>query len=97
MYDQLRMRVCDRIQHRGEKTQTRGERQVAGITAAVDGIALDILEDQVGLPVVVDAGIGQPGNLRMRQPREQARFVPDLIGRVPAQAATVEELDSWRA
>ena len=93
MHDELCVRVGDGIQHVRKQAQPRRQRQLARRAVAIDRFALDVLEHQVGLPVIVHARIEQARDVRMREPCEQARFVADLVRGVAPESATVEQLD----
>src|ERR1700689_4118731 len=64
-----------------------------GLTVLVDRLALDVLEDQVGLPVLAHTGVEEPGDVGMGQSREEVRLVPDLCGGQLTESAAFEQLD----
>src|SRR3984957_13814370 len=63
------------------------------LTVLVDRLAFDVLEDQVGLPVLAHTGVEEPGDGRMGQSSEEVRLMPDLHGRQFIQSLTFKKLD----
>src|ERR1700751_1932492 len=97
MHDELRVGVRHWIEHPEKQVQSLSQRQLARGAVAIDALARHVLENQVRLPVLADAGIEQPGDGRVREPRQQARFVSDLLGSIPPETPTVEQLDGYAA
>jgi hypothetical protein len=87
MYDQPGVRVRDGVEDLQEQVEARGHAQGARFAVVVDVPAFDVLEREVGLPRIRDAGVVQPADVPMLQAREnlplarhpiqQGRALPD--------------------
>ena len=70
------------------------------VAVAIDRLAVDVLEDEVRLAARRDAGVDQPGDVRVGQPREQAAFAPEPLlaaRRAGAHQREVQQLDRGAA
>ena len=67
------------------------------LTVLIDRFALDVLEDQVGLPALAYTGVEKPGDMGMGQPSEQVRLVSDLRDGEFTQPPALENLDGGLA
>ena len=70
------------------------------VAVAIDRLAVDVLEDEVGLAARRDAGVDQPRDVRVGQPREQAALALESLlaaRRARAHQRQVEQLDRGAA
>ena len=65
----------------------------AFVAVRVDVPALDELEHEVRLAGVRDAGVDQPGDVRMGEPREDGALAPEALFAAAADQRGVEQLD----
>ena len=89
MQDQVAVRVRHRREHVEEEPHPGVDAELPVAAPAIDGRALDVLENQIGLAAVRDAGIEQPGDVRMREAGEEAAFAPEAFGADAARQAQV--------
>ena len=68
-------------------SQTRVHVKPPAVTIVVDAFTLDELQDQVRLAGRRDAGVDQPRDVRVREPREDIAFAPEALLRRPARSA----------
>ena len=61
----LRCAYCDRGADDAKELEALAHRQVATVAVAVERLALDVLHDEVGQPVVGGAAVEQPGDVGM--------------------------------
>ena len=88
MHDQVRVRVRDRVEHVEEQPHARARRSSAWLVAvAIDVLAVDELEHQVGLPARRHARIDQVRDVRMREPGEKAAFLLEALVAAAARSA----------
>ena len=80
--------------NRRMRASTPGRRCVA---VAIDALAVDVLEHEVGLAERRDAGIEEVRDVRMAQPRQDAAFAPEALLAVAADQAGVQQLDRGHA
>jgi hypothetical protein len=64
---------------------------------AVDGLAVHQLQHQVGLAAGGDAGVEQPRDVRVRQPRQDAAFALEALAGLGAVKPPVHQLDGGLA
>ena len=65
MDDQVGVRVGDGIEHVEEQAEPRLDAERALVAVAVDGLAVDVLEHEIGLAGLRDAGVDEVGDVRM--------------------------------
>ena len=63
------------------------------VAVPVDVPAVDVLEHQVGLPGRRDAGVDQPGDVRMREPGEDRAFALEALLAGAADQRGIQQLD----
>ena len=66
--------------------------EVAPVRELVDGVAIDVFKDQVGLAGGRDAGVEQPGDPGVRQPGERAPLTPEALGAHRVEGGQVQQL-----
>ncbi len=94
MQHQPVVRLGHRRQHVQHQAQAGRHRQRHALAVLVDGLAVDVLEHQVGLRAVGrDAGVEQAGDVRVRQPREDAAFALEARRVAMPEQAGAQELD----
>ena len=94
--DQPVVRVRHRVQHVQHQVQPRGQRQVVRGAELVDGQARHVFQHQVGLAGPGGgqvAGVEQPRDVRVRQPRHDAALAREALGAGGREQPGVEELD----
>ena len=74
MDDELTLCVRNGIEHVQKQRETLRQRQSMGPAVLVDRLALDVLENQVGLPVLAHAGIEEPSDVGVGEPSQQVRL-----------------------
>src|SRR5439155_18067707 len=67
---QVRVSVLHRQQDLAKQRDAFAQGQAAAVAEARDRLAFDIFEREPGLPVLRDAGVEQPGDVRVTQARE---------------------------
>ena len=87
------MRVRDRGEHIEKQAQTCVDVEPPAVAVAVDAFALDEVQDQVRLARRRDAGVDQPGDVRMREPGEDVAFAAETLFAGPPDQRGVQELD----
>ena len=93
MHDQVGMRVGHGRQHVEEQANALLDAQARFVAVGVEVPALDELEHQVGLARVGHAGVDQPGDVRMGEPREDGAFAPEALFTAAADQRGVQQLD----
>ena len=86
MHDEVGVRVADGVADLREQRQARRHVEVLRAGIGGDRIAADVVEREVGLAVLADAGIEQAGDVRMAEAREDLPFA----GEARAQAGIAE-------
>ena len=74
VHDQVGVGVSYRLQHVEKQPDTRFDTELAAIAVAVDVVALNVLEDEIGLSGLRYSGIDQFGDIRVRQTAENDAF-----------------------
>jgi hypothetical protein len=92
MHDEVCVRVCDGVGHLQEQLEPRRNVQPVRVGIVVDARAVDVLEDQKGLARGRDAGIEEPGDVRVSDPREQRAFTRESPTRDGVEYGEVEQL-----
>ena len=87
MDDQVGVGVRDRRQHVEEQADARLDAEPLVVAVAIDVLAVDVLEHQVGLPGARHAGVDQPGDVRVRQPGEDRALAAEPRLALPARAS----------
>jgi hypothetical protein len=91
--DQVGVRVRDRREHVEKEPQPVVDPQRALVAILVDGDAVDVLEDQVGLSRGGHARVDQVRDVRVRDAREDVPLAAEaLLGGAP-EPRDVEQLD----
>ena len=67
------------------------------VAVAVDVAAVDVLEHQVRLSGAGDAGVDQPRDVRMREPREDRAFALEALLAGAADQRRVQQLERGAA
>ena len=63
------------------------------VAVAVDGLPVDVLEDQIGLAGRRDAGVDEVRDARMAEAREDGAFAPEALFAGAADQRDVQQLD----
>src|SRR5437660_75749 len=97
MHNEIRMCVGDGAEHVQKQADPRFQAKHALVTVLVDSLALDVLENQIGLAGRGQAGIDQFRYVRMRQPAEDTALAfESLLATLPRQR-NVQKLDRYPA
>ena len=91
------MRVRDGFEHLQKKANPGVDVELAGVAVPVDGLALDVFEDEVGLARGRHPGVEQAGDVGIGEPREQVALAPEPLLAGAAEQARVQELDGGAA
>jgi len=91
--DQVGVRLGDRRADVEEETQACVHGEAPGVAKAVDGLAVDVLEDDIRLARGRHAGVEDAGDVRMGQSREDRALAPEPTLAGAADEARVQELD----
>jgi hypothetical protein len=97
MHDEVAVRMRDGGQHLHEQADALLDAQALRVGMAVDALAVDQLEHEVGLAVGRDAGIEHAGDVRVGQPRENRALAPEALCRRVAEPRQVQQLDRHAA
>jgi hypothetical protein len=93
MDDQVGVRVSDGLEHVEEQAQPRLDAQRARVAILVDGLAVDVLENEIGLPGLRDARVDQMRDAWVSEPREERAFAPEPLFAGAIDQRDVQELD----
>ena len=99
MDHQVGMGVADRGADLQEQPQAVMWRQREFVGVVGDGLALDVIQRQVGLAVAADAGVEQAGDVGMPQPRRDLPLAGDAraqAGNTQAPSSTSSQVTSIR-
>ena len=88
--DELRMRSGHRFGHIGQQAQAGLQAGPAVIAPAVDGLAFDQLQRQVGLAVFGDTRVQQARDVRVVQARQQPAFAGEAFDAAAAVQLPVQ-------
>ena len=88
---------CDRIQYLKKKADARGKVKLALIAVAVDLVAVDIFEHEIGLPCGGNSGVDQLGNMRVGKQREYPAFAFEAVFALFSEERDVEKLQGYLA
>jgi hypothetical protein len=91
--DQLAVRMRDRADHVLQQAHARAEVEPVAVAPLVDRRALDVLEHQIRLLPLGHAGVDQPSDVRMVEPREQLAFAPETRSPAARQQCQARKLD----
>ena len=95
--DQIRVRLRDCGEYFEKQAQARTDIETLGVAVDVDRLALDVLEHEVRLTRVGDAGVDQSRDVRMRKSREEAALATKAFLARSAYQGRVQELDGYPA
>ena len=93
VHDQVGMRMGDRGGHVEEKTKTRRDVERLPVAVAVDLLAFDVLQHDVRLARRGHARVQEPGDVGMREPRQDAALAAEAFLAGAPHETRVEELD----
>ena len=79
MHDQVGMRVADRFADLAEQVEAGGDVELARLAITGDRLAVDVFQREVGLPVLVDAGIQQARDVGMGEAGEDFAFAVEAL------------------
>ena len=79
MHDQVGVRVGDGRLHVEKQADARVDAEPLLVAEAIDVPAVDVLEHEVRLAGARDAGVDEPGDVRMREPREDRAFALEAL------------------
>ena len=82
MYDQIGVRVADRLAHLQKKLEPRFDAQVAAAAPVRDRFACHIFQRQIRLVVGADARIEQACDMRMAQAREDLPLAGEALAQI---------------
>ncbi len=86
MDDQVGVRMGHRVEHLEDQPKPVVAGELGRLGVFVDSLAVDVLEDQIRLPRGSHAGIEEPGNGGMGQPRQCRPLAPEpLLARLAHQ------------
>ena len=77
--DQAGMRVGDAVEHVEEQPQASLHVERACVGVAIDRLAVHELEDEIRLPVLGDSRVGELGDVRVLQSRQDAALAPEPL------------------
>jgi hypothetical protein len=83
----------DGLEHVEKQFETCLDAQPLLVAIAVDGLAVDVLEDEIGLAGWRHAGVDQVRDVRMGEPGEDVPFAPESLFAGAADQRDVEQLD----
>src|SRR5215469_2065703 len=87
------MRMCNRGQNIEKQSHASFDTQLALLAILVDGKAVDIFENEIGLAMRCNARIQQFGNMRMAQPAENAALALKALFGCRAGQRDIHKLD----
>jgi hypothetical protein len=90
--DEVRVRVLHCRQHLEHEREPLLGGEMLLVAVRVDAPALDVLEDEVRLAVVAHAGIEQPRDVQVREPRERGPFAAEALDAGGIEECEVEQL-----
>ncbi len=93
MDDKIAMGVLDRCTDGHEEPQPRMDRQSSIVAVVVQGLALDVLHDQIGQAVLGRAAVEQPGDVRVLQVGEDLPLAAQATRSGGIQGALTHQLD----
>ena len=77
--DQVAVRMRHRFQHLREQLHALAQVQLARVAPLVDGRAVDVFHDEVGIAFVAEAAVEQGGDVGMAQLRQQLAFAQETL------------------
>jgi len=93
MHDQVGVRVGDRLQHVEKQANARLDPLRLLVTVAVDGLTVDVLENEVRLAHGRYARIDEASDVRVRHLCEKIAFAPESLLAVAPHQRDVQQLD----
>ena len=93
VHDAVRVHVGHRGQDVHEQPQARVDAEAALVAVVIDLPALDVFEHQVRLAGRRGAGIGEPHDVRVRQPRQHRRLLPETLAAGRPDRIGAQQLD----
>ncbi len=97
VHDQIAVRVCDRAQHVEEQAHAGIHAELVSIAVFVDGLALDVFENEIGLARRGQPRIDQFGDLRMSEFAENRSLALESLGACLLEQRKMDELDGHPA
>ena len=92
VHHQVGVGMADRAADLQEQAQAFVQRQLQAPAVFGDRLALDVGQHQVGLAVLAEAGIQQPGDVRMLQPRQDLALAVEALAQARVGVARVQQL-----
>ena len=92
MDDQVGVGVRDRRLDVEKQADARLDGEPLLVAEAIDVAAGDVFEHQVGLSRARDAGVDEPGDVRMREAREDGAFALEALLAAAADQRGVQQL-----
>ncbi len=93
VHDEIGMSMGDGCQHVEKEPQARLGAEPAIVTVAIDALAIDVLEHEVGLAGRRHAGIDQVRDVRMPHARQDRTFAPEPLFAGSADDGGIQQLD----
>ncbi len=93
MDDQVGMRVRDRTEDLQEQPDAPGHIESMAVAVPIDGLAPDVLHHQIRLTGRRQAGVGEVGDVGMREAREDLDLAPEAFAAFLPDHRRVEQLD----
>ena len=97
MQDQLGMRVRDRGEYVLEQSHARFQIERPTLAPAADRFALDVIQHQIGLTHLGNAGIDESRDVRVGQATEGVAFAPKAFDAAGTEEAGLSSLTATRA
>ncbi len=93
MQNQIAVRRLDRRQNLEKEPYACPDPEVVRVAVAIDRLALDQLEDEVGLTALGDTRVEQASDIGMRELGENAAFAAKSFGAAACNQREIEKLD----
>ncbi len=97
MQDELAVSMGDCGENFEEQSHARTAVERARRTPAIQRLAFDVFEDEIGSTVVSHARVDQSRDVHVIQPREYLAFLPKTLDTLRIDQCEVEELDRGAA
>ena len=96
MHDQARVGVSHRGEHVEKHTQPLLDAEAPRVAVSVDGLPVDVLEDEVGLAERRDSSVDEVGDVRVSEAGQEGALPHEALPARPPDEVGVEELDRGR-
>jgi hypothetical protein len=93
VHDQVGVRVGDCLQDIEKETQARFDAERVLNAIPIDGLTIDVLENEKGLPDWRHTGVDEPRNVWMREAREDVALAAEPLFASGIHARDVQQLD----